>query len=98
MLEIPLSGGAANAHQQFSVRLGDSVVDISLNYISYTGEPAWSMDIHRDGYPLVRGAMLVPGCDVIAPYRAGIGMLIFTGEPVTLDNLGIDNHMVWVEA
>ena len=98
MNEIPLTGGAANAHQSFNVTLGDSTVDITLNFVSYTDTPAWSMDIHRDGDPLVLGAMLVPGGDVIASYRAGIGMLIFTGAPVTLDNLGIDNHLIWVES
>jgi len=54
------------------------------------------MNLFRDGSPLVRGAMLEPGCDVIANYRANIGLLVFVGDPVTLDNLGIANHLVWV--
>ena len=94
---IPLSAGAANAHQEFTLPLGDSYLDFIVNYASYTDTPAWSMDIYRDGSPLVRGAMLEPGGDVIESYRAGIGRLVFTGKPVTLDNLGIDNALVWVE-
>ena len=94
---IPLAAGAANAHQEFTLQLGDSYLDFTLNYISYTDTPAWSMDVYRDGTPLVLGAMLEPGCDVIESYRAGIGRLVFTGKPVTLDNLGIDNQLVWVE-
>lgn len=94
---IPLAAGAANAHQEFTLQLGDNYLDFSLNYISYTDTPAWSMDIYRDGTPLVLGAMLEPGCDVIESYRAGIGRLVFTGKPVTLDNLGIDNALTWVE-
>ncbi|BAM68850.1 MAG: Bacteriophage protein [Edwardsiella phage MSW-3] len=96
MIEIPLKGGAANAHQTFNIQLGDTYVDFTLNYVSYTDKPAWSMDISRDGAPLVNGAMLEPGCDVIQSYGAGIGKLIFIGAEVTLDNLGTDNHLVWV--
>jgi len=57
--------------------------------------PAWSMDISRKGVPLVYGAMLEPGSDVIDFYGAGIGRLIFVGDDVTLDNLGVDNHLIW---
>ena len=94
---IPLAVGAANAHQEFTLQLGGNYLDFTLNYISYTDNPAWSMDIYRDGSPLVLGAMLEPGCDVIDGYGAGIGRLVFTGKPVTLDNLGIDNALTWVE-
>lgn len=94
---IPLAAGAANAHQEFTLQLGDNYLDFVLNYVSYTDTPAWSMDIYRDGTALVMGAMLEPGCDVIESYRAGIGRLVFTGEPVTLNNLGITNALTWVE-
>lgn len=96
MQEIPLSNGSANAHQEFSLQLGDNYLDFEINYISYTDTPAWTMNILRDGTPLVMGAMLVPGADVINGYRAGIGRFVFTGGEVTLDNLGVNNHLVWV--
>jgi hypothetical protein len=96
MVEIPLTNGATNAHQRFSVQLGTNLIDFQLDFISYLDKPAWSMNLYRDGSPLVYGAMLEPGCDVIDNYRAGIGLLIFVGDPVTLDNLGVANHLVWV--
>lgn len=96
MIEIPLTGGAENSHQKFSVVLGTNLLDFELKFISYTGTPAWTMNIRRDGTPLVMGAMLEPGCDVISGYRAKIGRLVFVGSPVTLDNLGVDNQLVWV--
>ncbi|MGL4545205.1 MAG: phage baseplate plug family protein [Plesiomonas sp.] len=96
MNELPIKGGAENAHQQFSFQLGDNFLDFTLDYVTYTDTPSWSMNIYRDGTPLVMGAMLVPGCDVIEGYRAGIGRLVFVGSDVTLDNLGVDNHLVWV--
>lgn len=96
MLEIPLRGGAANSDQTFSAELDGRLLDFELKYISYTGQPAWSMNIYQDGTPLVLGAMLEPGADVIDGYEAGIGHLVFTGAPVTLDNLGVANHLVWV--
>lgn len=96
MQEIPLSNGSANAHQEFSLQLGDNYLDFEINYVSYTDTPAWTMNILRDGTPLVMGAMLIPGADVINGYRAGIGRFVFTGDEVTLDNLGVNNHLVWV--
>ncbi len=97
MKDIPLSHGAENAHQEFSLQLGDNYLDFRINYVSYTDTPAWSMDILRDGTPLVLGAMLVPGADVTASYRANIGRFVFVGDEVTLDNLGVNNNLVWVE-
>lgn len=96
MTEIPLSSGSANAHQRFGIQLGDNYLDFQIDYLSYLDKPAWTMNILRDGAYLVTGAMLVPGADVINGYRAGIGRLVFVGDEVTLDNLGIDNHLVWV--
>jgi hypothetical protein len=96
MEEIPLSNGSANAHQEFSLQLGDNYLDFEINYISYTDTPAWTMNIKRDGTPLVMGAMLVPGTDVTSAYRADIGRFVFVGDEVTLDNLGTNNHLVWV--
>ena len=96
MIEIPLANGSANAHQRFGVQLGDNYLDFEINFISYTDTPAWTVNIYRDGTPLVTGAMLVPGADIIANYRAGIGRLVFVGDEVTLNNLGVDNHLTWV--
>lgn len=96
MLVIPLRSGAANAHQQFSVQLGENLIDFEVNFLSYLDYPAWCMNLKRDGSTLVSGAMLEPGCDVIQGYRTGIGQLVFVGKRPTLDNLGTDNSLVWV--
>lgn len=93
---IPLRAGAENAHQRFSVQLGDNLIDFELDFISYLDEPAWSMNLLRDGTRIVAGAMLEPGSDIIQSYRTGIGQMVFTGSNVTLDNLGIDNFLVWI--
>jgi len=96
MQVIPLRAGAANAHDRFTVQLGDNSILFHVDFVSYLEYPAWTISLFRDGSPLVRGAMLEPGCDVISGYRAGIGQLVFVGQPVTLNNLGIDNQLVWV--
>ncbi|WP_106804533.1 hypothetical protein [Pseudomonas sp. S5D5] len=96
MYTIPLRGGAANAHPRFSVQLGDNLIDFELDFISYLDAPAWSMNLLRDGTRIVAGAMLEPGSDIIQSYRTGIGQMVFTGKDVTLDNLGIDNFLVWI--
>lgn len=96
MYVIPLRPGAINAHQQFSLQLGDNLIEFEVDFISYLDAPAWSMNLIRDGSRLVSGAMLEPGSDVIQSYRTGIGQMVFTGDDVTLDNLGVSNFLVWV--
>ncbi|MEK2607690.1 hypothetical protein WLF18_01030 [Pseudomonas shirazensis] len=96
MLVIPLRPGAANAHQRFSLQLGENLIEFEVDFVSYLDAPAWSMNLIRDGSRLVSGAMLEPGSDVIQIYRTGIGQMVFTGADVTLDNLGVDNSLVWV--
>lgn len=96
MKTVPLVAGAANAHPKFTVQLGDNTLDFTVNYITTLESPAWSVDIAKEGVDIVCGAMLEPNADIVANYEAGIGKLIFVGEPVTLDNLGTANRLVWV--
>jgi len=95
MITIPLKKGASNAHQIFSVQLGDNFLEFTLNYITESG-PAWSCDISREGETLIAGAMLEPGAIITENYEADIGTLYMVGSEVTLDNLGTDNKLVWM--
>ncbi len=95
MQTIPLKGGSANAHQRISVSLGDVLVQLRLNYLQ-SGQ--WSVDMYRDDELIAAGLMLEPGCDIIALNKLGLGHLVFTGELTTLDNLGVDNQLVYVAA
>lgn len=92
---IALEGGSVNAHQTFETQLGDNFLSFTLDY-KQSGQ--WSMNIDRDGVRLVSGAMLEPNCDIIE--RQGltddIGRFVLTGADTTLDNLGIDNTLVWI--
>ena len=96
MINIPLSAGSVNAHQIFSIQLGDNLLEFPINYVTYIDVPTWSADIYRDGSALALGAMLVSGANIMAGYDAGIGKIFFVGSEATLDNLGIDNKLVWV--
>ncbi len=95
MLEIPLQGGSVNAHQQVTVQLGENLLELHLNYLQ-SGQ--WSVNIFREGILLCAGAMLEPNSNIIQAWNLqdDIGKLVFTGLETTLDNLGIDNHLVWV--
>jgi hypothetical protein len=95
MITVPLLNGASNAHQQFSIQLGDKLLTFIVNYITVAG-PSWSVDITREGVTLISGAMLEPNAVITDNYNAGIGRLVFTGAAVTLNNLGTDNRLVWV--
>lgn len=96
MLTIPLAAGVDDSHQRFNVQLGDNLIAFEVDFISYLDAPAWSMNLTRGGVRLASGVMLEPGSDVIKSYQAGIGQLVFTGKDVTLNNLGIDNFLVWI--
>lgn len=93
---IPLVGGAVNAHQQFEIQLGDVLALIKLDWRTLT--EMWSMRIDVEGINLVNGAILQPNADVIAVWNLTptLGNLVFTGEAVTLDNLGSANQLTWV--
>lgn len=95
MITIPLLNGASNAHQVFSVQLGDNFLQFTVNFVTLTG-PAWSVDISLEGVTLINGAMLEPNAIITDNYETDIGRLIFTGEDVTLDNLGVENKLVWI--
>lgn len=94
--EIPLQGGAVNAHQTIQVQLGDNLVDITLDY--RTTLEQWSMKIIQAGNVLVQSTMLEPNTNIIQHYpqlRDTIGKLWFVGDEATLDNLGSSNALVW---
>lgn len=98
MIEIPLRNGSVNSHQAFSMRLGDNFLNFEINYLSYLDVEGWSINIYRDGTPLVLGGMLEAGSEINKSYPPGIGRFIFVGENPTIDNLGVANSLVWVAA
>lgn len=100
MIEIALKAGSANAHQRFTQRLGDNLLEFHVNYLAYQGAPMWILDIYRDGAAVALGLALNAGAVMTEGYNLpdDIGRLIFVGAEVTLDNLGKDNHLVWLPA
>lgn len=92
---VPLIGGVDNTNYKFSIQLGDNFLQFNVNYLAYAG-PSWSVDIAREGVTLINGAMLEPNAIITDNYDADIGRLVFIGEDVTLDNLGINNTLIWV--
>lgn len=97
MIEIPLRNGSANAHQRFEMTLAGSRLLFEIDYLTYIQPQGWSMNIIRDGSMIVSGAILVSGCDVIELFDAGIGKMVMVGDCPTLDNLGVSNHLVWMQ-
>jgi hypothetical protein len=92
-MEIPLSGGAENAHQVVEVQLGDYLVTLTLDYLQ---SGSWNCDIAVDGTDVTYGILLEPNCDLLEYYDLGIGSLVMAGEDTTLDNLGAANALVWI--
>jgi len=96
MITIPLQGGSVNAHQTFSIQLGENFLEFRLNYT--TRFPGWSLDILREGESLIAGAMLASGAEITKNFNADIGRLLFIGDDPTIDNLGQSNKLVWEDA
>ena len=92
---IPLTGGAANAHQTFFLQLGDNFTEFRVNYITLTKE--WAMDVYVEGRPVMMGVMLKPDAPISITYGDPIGRFVFVGKEPTLDNLGVDNYLGWYE-
>ena len=104
---IPLSGGESNANQTLTVQLGNYLVDLELHY-QQSGQ--WLMHVLPNGNHedldthtindidyLFSGLMLEPACDIIKSYGVTniFGQLFIAGLDPTLDNLGVDNKLVW---
>lgn len=98
MTEIPLKSGSANAHQRFTQRLGENLLELHVNYLAYQEVPLWTLCIYRDGAPVALGMALNAGAVLTEAYNLpeDIGRLMFVGAEATLDNLGQDNHLVWL--
>lgn len=95
MQEIKLLGGAEYANQEFSAQLNGKTIVFRLHYCGYGNPPFWNLDLYYKGEPIVQGLTLVGGCDLLSPYRLGIGSLVLVGDDPTLDNLGSDCHLIW---
>jgi len=96
MIVIPLQGGAINAHQSFSIQLGDNFLEFKLNYM--TRFDKWILDISKEGEKIICGAAIVSNAEITKFFNADIGRIFVVGDEVTLDNLGKSNFMVWVDA
>lgn len=93
--QIPLQGGAVNAHQTIQVQLGDNFLDLTLDYRTVLEQ--WSLSIEQDGTTLVPSTVLEPNINVIQhhPELRSYGKIWFVGSVATLDNLGTANQLVW---
>lgn len=96
MVEIPLVGGAGNTHQTFSAILGGVELSFKLDYLAYLESPAWNMTLGKGNEVLVEGLLLKCGCDMLAPYRFGLGALVLAGNDPTMNNLGVENTLYWL--
>lgn len=95
MIHIPLSAGAVNSHQTQFIQLGGNFIEMRINYVTLTED--WTVDVLREGVLLIAGMMLKSNAEISITYRAGIGRFFFIGTEATLDNLGLDNALVWYE-
>lgn len=91
--EIPILGGAENAHQELTAQLGENVLEIVLDY-QQSGK--WSANLTLDGKKVASGMTLEVNADIFRYRVEGLGSLALFGEDTTLDNLGRSNRLVWI--
>ena len=96
--EIPLTSGRVNAHQTFSIQLGDNFLDFRMDYKNSTGQ--WSIDISQNGLLLAAGAMPEPNANILEGWNLGdtIGQIKCVSPnnvDATLDNLGTEVQLLW---
>lgn len=77
-----------------SIKMGDDEYDIKLNW-SYGGQ-YYRVRLIKDGVELgVSGKGLNPEVDLLKSLKLGIGKLYLEGAQPTIDNLGLDNRLVY---
>lgn len=96
-VEIPLSAD----NQTFTIRLGGRQLRLR---VLYRDEAGWVLDLLETDYmPIINGIPLVPGVDLLAPYKHLnlTGGLFVVSEDVaqeypTKTNLGFRSHLYFV--
>ena len=96
MINIELNGGAANAHQTFTMVLSDRNLNFKLDW--NTLNEYWSLSVFEGETNIIYNMCLLPNCEIsrVDPVDIG-GAFFFVGQEPTLDNLGKDNFLIWVE-
>lgn len=88
--------------QEFSAQMGDYLLSFKMQWL--TRESAFRVDISLpNGSPLTSGRILNTGVnllqDLYPPPASGIdyGILMLVGDEATVDNLGINNTLVYTD-
>ena len=87
--------------QTFTITLAGTAYQMTLIWRNACG---WVLDIADiSGNPIVRGIVLVTGCDLLGPYTdLDFGGQLFVqtdggvDAPPTYTNLGIASHLYWL--
>lgn len=97
-MQIPLEGGAINAHQEFSVQLGENLFEFRLDWKQTIRK--WAVNITIGENMVVAGALLIANTDIIDQWSLSdtLGRLVcvsMTGDNPSLDNIGTDIRLLW---
>jgi hypothetical protein len=104
IIRLPFS---SDPNQTVTIQLGSKTTQFSGNYQfwAYFNDRVgvWCIDISdaNSGVIILQGIPLVLGCDLLAPYKLGIGMLIVFDETssnkeATFDSLGDITNVYWI--
>jgi len=93
MITIPIEGGVENSHQAFFNQPATRLLEFRINWRGYIN--AWVADIYSENVLLAGGVELKPGCEITAQYTNIPERIFFVGLEPTIDNLGIDNTLVY---
>ena len=88
---ISLEG--ATSYYTFNVEIANLVALVTLNWVTTGG--FYKIFITIDNEEVVRGKGLHPDIDLFKSTELGIGKLYLQGDEPTLDNIGIDNRLVY---
>jgi len=90
--KIPLPAG--QSYLSFTVTLGGNEYTIKLDW-SYNGE-YYRVAMLYENKPLpISGKGLHTGVDILETSRLGIGKLYIRGSEPTIENLGLDNELIY---
>lgn len=91
---IPIEGSPKYAHSSLKCSLGLREIEFILNYCPFL--QIWDLTIREDGVNIVAGLTLVIGSNLLQSVHTDLGKLYLIGDEPTLDNLGVDNTLIWV--
>jgi len=88
---IPLNN--QSPYQRFSVQLSNRLIEFELRWL--VQYEFYAVNLYEAGVPITLGRGLHPGVNIVKGLNSGLGAIYLEGQSPTIENLGINNRLLY---